>query len=530
MNNKLSLLISALIFSSSLCAQELSKKYAETITTEDLKAHLTIIASDEMEGRETGSPGQFKAAAYIADHFKSLGLQTLHTDKDGNPSYYQNFNLYQKGWSEAYMKVAGKSKVFFKDFYPNGMVNVPNEQNVDVAFVSYGMETDYKGMDISGQAVLYFEDVPSNFDFSTLSQTEFNSEDAKVKYLEKIKLETAKKNGASYIFIISKDAEDLFNTRAAERKAVLSRFNRMMIERGDDAPASEQPSFVVSYKMASEMLGISTKKLKKIEAQSLKKKRSLAKKLKNQKISFITKRDQNQVETMNVMGFMEGTDKKDEVLIVTSHYDHIGMNSKGEVYNGADDDGSGTCAVLEIAEAFTKAKNEGNGPRRSILFMTVTGEEKGLLGSRYYTDINPTIPLKNTIANLNIDMIGRIDKKHENDDKYIYLIGSDKLSSELHSISEEANEKFINYNLDYTFNDTSDPNRFYYRSDHYNFAKNNIPVIFYFSGVHEDYHGLGDEVEKILFPKYSQISRLVFHTAWTLANREERIKVDSNKK
>jgi Zn-dependent M28 family amino/carboxypeptidase len=159
----------------------------------------------------------------------------------------------------------------------------------------------------------------------------------------------------------------------------------------------------------------------------------------------------------------------------------------------------------------------------------VTGEEKGLLGSKYYTDINPIIPLDKTVCDLNIDMIGRIDKKHETNENYVYLIGSDKLSSELHNISENVNKETINFDLDYEFNDPKDPNRFYYRSDHYNFAKNKIPVIFYFTGVHEDYHKPGDDVEKILFSKYSKITQLVFATSWELANRNDRIIVDSNK-
>ena len=170
------------------------------------------------------------------------------------------------------------------------------------------------------------------------------------------------------------------------------------------------------------------------------------------------------------------------------------------------------------------AKKEGNGPRRSILVMCVSGEEKGLLGSKDYTD-NPIYPLENTVANLNIDMIGRVDDWHENGD-YIYLIGADRLSQELHDISEQINEEFIGLELDYTFNEEDDPNRYYYRSDHYNFAKNNIPVIFYFNGVHEDYHKVTDTVEKIDFEKIQTITRLIFLTAWELANREERIVVD----
>ena len=196
----------------------------------------------------------------------------------------------------------------------------------------------------------------------------------------------------------------------------------------------------------------------------------------------------------------------------------------GEIFNGADDDASGTSAALEIAQAFMEAKKVGKGPRRSVLIMPVSGEEKGLLGSKYYTD-NPIYPLKNTIANLNIDMIGRIDEFHENGD-YVYLIGSDKLSTELHQISEKVNKDHFNIELDYTFNSEDDPNRYYYRSDHYNFAKNNIPVIFYFNGIHEDYHQPTDTAEKINYEKVEKISRLIFLTAWELANRDDRPKLD----
>ena len=225
----------------------------------------------------------------------------------------------------------------------------------------------------------------------------------------------------------------------------------------------------------------------------------------------------------NVLGFIEGTDLKEELIIITAHYDHLGPPQE-KVYNGADDDGSGTVATLEIAEAFMLAKKEGNGPRRSVLIMPVSGEEKGLLGSKYYTD-HPIYPLENTVANLNIDMIGRVDDWHENGD-YVYLIGADMLSQELHDISEQTNDQYIGLELDYTFNAEDDPNRYYYRSDHYNFAKNNIPVIFYFNGVHEDYHKVTDTVEKIDFNKIQTITRLVFLTAWELANREERIQLN----
>ena len=251
-------------------------------------------------------------------------------------------------------------------------------------------------------------------------------------------------------------------------------------------------------------------------------------------VKIKTTRDASPLPTENVLGFIEGSDKKDEVIVVTAHYDHVGVDTTrqgDQIYNGANDDGSGTVAVIELAEAFAQAKKDGYGPRRSILFMTVTAEEKGLLGSEYYSE-NPIFPLENTVANVNIDMIGRMDKDHEktNDSNYIYSIGADKLSSELHQINEAMNEKYVNLKLDYTYNDENDPNRLYYRSDHYNFAKHGIPIVFYFNGVHDDYHQPSDEVDKIIFESAEKVARLAFHVTWELANRENRIVVDSNKK
>ncbi|PCH53637.1 MAG: peptidase M28 [Flavobacteriaceae bacterium] len=226
----------------------------------------------------------------------------------------------------------------------------------------------------------------------------------------------------------------------------------------------------------------------------------------------------------NVVAFIKGSEKPDEIIVISAHYDHLGINGD-KIYYGADDDGSGTVAILEIAEAFQKAVLVGNGPKRSILFLHVTGEEKGLLGSKYYTNF-PIFPLKNTVTDLNIDMIGRVDEAHTNSPNFVYLIGSDKLSTELHDLSEEINARFTKLNLDYTFNDENDPNRFYYRSDHYNFAKNNIPIIFYFNGTHEDYHKPTDTPDKINYEILAKRAQLIFYTAWEIANREHRIEVD----
>lgn len=231
------------------------------------------------------------------------------------------------------------------------------------------------------------------------------------------------------------------------------------------------------------------------------------------------------IATENVVAVITGSEKPNEYIVISSHLDHIGMH-EGQVNNGADDDGSGSVALLELAEAFQKAVEDGNGPKRSIIFLHVSGEEKGLLGSKYYTN-NPLYPLAQTVANLNVDMIGRTDpKRTEGKRNYVYLIGSDRLSTELHEISEAANAATLNMDLDYTYNAPDDPNRFYFRSDHYNFAKNNIPVIFYFNGTHADYHRPSDTVEKIEFDLLKERTQLIFYTAWDLANRENRIIVD----
>jgi hypothetical protein len=233
-------------------------------------------------------------------------------------------------------------------------------------------------------------------------------------------------------------------------------------------------------------------------------------------------------DSENIWAYIEGSEKPEEVLVISAHYDHVGAIN-GDVYNGADDDGSGTVALLEIAKAFAEAKKAGFGPKRSILFLHVTGEEHGLHGSRFYTD-NPLFPLANTITDINIDMIGRRDEFHLDTNNYVYVIGSDYLSTDLYNICESVNKTYLNLNLDYKFNDRKDPNRFYYRSDHYNFAKHNIPSVFLFNGVHEDYHQATDEVSKIEFDALTKRAQLAFVMAWELANRKNRPMVDKDGK
>ena len=229
--------------------------------------------------------------------------------------------------------------------------------------------------------------------------------------------------------------------------------------------------------------------------------------------------------SQNILAYIEGSDFPNEVIVISAHYDHLGMKGE-EVYNGADDNASGSSAVMELAQSFQMAKKQGNGPKRSILFLHLTGEEIGLFGSKFYIE-HPAFSLDSTVVDLNIDMVGRIDKKHVDEKEYIYLIGSDRLSQDLHDISEKTNKTYTQLKLDYTYNNEKDPNNYYQRSDHYNFAKNNIPVIFYFNGTHGDYHRTSDTADKIDFELLALRTRLVFYTAWEIANRDKGLVLDA---
>jgi Zn-dependent M28 family amino/carboxypeptidase len=311
-------------------------------------------------------------------------------------------------------------------------------------------------------------------------------------------------------------ADDEQFKQTLPRQARRSLLSRLRFDK--ESSGEESMVFYITQAMAAEMLNSSVEKLSAAAANPTS--------IKSRKVSLKVTEKLKVLDTENMVAYLEGTDLKDEVLVISSHFDHIGQNEDGTVINnGADDDGSGTTGVMEIAEAFAQAAKEGNRPRRSILFLNVTGEEKGLLGSAYYAD-NPLYPIANTITNLNIDMIGRVDADHENDRDYVYAIGSEKLSSHLKIISEYANITYSGLNLDYRYDDPKDTNRFYYRSDHYNFAKKGIPIIFYFNGVHADYHRPTDTVDKIEFDVMAKRARLIFHTAWILVNRDERPPVD----
>ena len=473
--------------------------YASSINVEDLQTHLYILASDSLEGRETGKKGQKLAADYISRHFQSIGIPPYSGE-----TYYQEFPLLKQKLEESTLRINSEVE-YLKNYY-----TLPYFSSVDIEFnemqcVGFGWDeitcSDYRHIDVKDKVVLILSP-------DLLTDTK---EVENIQLLDwNYQLQKAYDHGAKAVVFVGGDVNKKLNRYAQyftkEKRSVLI-----------EEPQFKLPFLFVDQSELPNIIGLSIKKLKK-----------KVKKCKYASFNvdgrFTTNVSSSLLQGENVLGYLEGTDLKDELLVITAHYDHIGIHD-GEVHNGADDDGSGTVAILELAEAFAKAKAEGNGPRRSILFMPVAGEEMGLLGSSYYTE-NPVFPLENTIADLNIDMIGRMDENHEGNPDYVYLIGADKLSSELHQISEDANTYYTQLELDYTFNEPNDPNRFYYRSDHYNFAKNNIPVIFYFNGVHADYHKASDTVEKIHFGKISTISKLIFHTAWTLVNQDKRIEVD----
>lgn len=491
-----------LIFSSIalFAQQDLSTEYANSITTQDLKGHLSILASDALEGRETGERGQKMAAAYIEHHFKTNGLEAIVNTPSGN-SYLQSFNLIKVKPGDTWIKIGDASYSNFEDFVYTGKKSFKEPIKSQLTFVGEGSIESYNAIKVLGKNALIYCDG---------NRMERNK-----------KAELALEQGAKNVFIIKPDSDEDFIRTVKMYKRYLSSGRLALPPKPEEIEAGY---FLISKSLAAEILNTSEKNIENAVEKSKQGKNASLIKLESSEITFYARQNIEKVSTENVLGFIEGTDKKDEYIILTAHYDHVGMKGT-EVNNGADDDGSGTVAVMEMAQAFALAKEAGHGPRRSILFMTVTGEEKGLLGSSYYVE-HPALPLESTITNLNIDMIGRIDEEHEENPDYIYLIGSDKLSKQLHDVSEKINSSYTKLDLDYTYNDENDPNRFYYRSDHYNFAKNNIPIIFYFNGTHPDYHKPTDTIDKIEFELMERRTKLVFHTAWKIANQDERITVD----
>jgi hypothetical protein len=491
--------VAALAISAVSQAQKMPdpRTFANSITADDLKRHLYIVAGKEMEGRETATDGERKAAGYIENQFRSLGLAP-----GNNGSYQMMWPLFRDSLVNASLEVNGTAYAIDKDFAVNlGTSHTSSLMGSEVVFVGFGLSDsardDYKGLNARGKIVLI---LAGNAPAPTGGRRGgFGGI-----------YEAAMKNGAAAVLQVATN----FPRRGSTTRSGLY----------TNAYRTVNPPnvFAISEQIAEAIMGADY-----AAAKEAMKNGTAQGKIYRANVQMAFAKATNKIESSNVVGVVEGTDKKDEYVFITAHYDHEGKRGDSVIYYGADDDGSGTVSVIELAEAFAKAKAAGKGPRRTIVFMTVSGEERGLLGSAYYSE-HPIFPLDKTTVDLNIDMIGRIDPKRKNGDStnYVYVVGDDKLSSDLRTISEAMNKKYIKMELDYKYNDPNDRERIYYRSDHYNFARKGVPIIFYFNGTHNDYHRPTDTPDKIQYDLMMKRARLIFYTAWEMANRNDMLKRD----
>ena len=474
------------------------KKFGKYITQEGLKEKLSVIASAEMEGRETATPGQKKAAAYIESQFKKWGLQP------GNgASYQQVYPVYQDALTEKSLTVNGKAFEWDKDYsFSLQTIGTGNFNYTNVVYAGYGIIdaangiNDYENLDVQGKLVIVSEGSAAGM--PTMGQggnRAFNANPASPM----AKMRNAMSKGAAGLCVISADFP--------KKSATPTKGN--MYTKANTAKGFAMLS--ISKDLANAILGTSNYTKGSFATQ----------------VNLVATKVTENLESSNVVGFVPGTDKKDEYLVVSAHYDHLGK--KGDViWYGADDDGSGTVSVMQMAETFAQAAKKGKGPRRTVVFVIVSGEEKGLWGSDYYSE-HPLFPLANTTADLNIDMVGRVDTERQTADSlnYVYVIGHDKLSTDLPVINEAANKESSNLTLDYKYDDPADKNMIYYRSDHYNFAKKGVPVLFFYDGMLlADYHKPTDTIEKINFELMQKRVMMIYYTAAEMANRDEMLKRD----
>lgn len=489
--------------------KESSKQYGKSITKEELEELLYVFSSDEFGGRGTPSKGQDLATDFLKNNYKDLGIQPARKN-----TYEHKVFLQFDEKPNVSLSINKKEFKYYNDYiaYNNG----PDVSfsDTEIIYVGYGIDhknyNSYDGLDVTDKVVLAIAGEPKNrrgnyFISGGKKKSEWSTRNEISR-----KKEAAAKNGAKALILIN---------------------NRLFKRYSNEHMLSDTNKGEKRMSLASDKINENTQVL----LFSDKNKDYLLQK--NRKfMNFSFEKNYNEFSANNIAALIKGSEFPDEYIVITAHLDHVGIQN-GIVYNGADDDGSGSVGILEIAEAFSLAIKDGFRPKRSILFLHVTAEENGLLGSEYYTDYDPIVPLSETMVCLNMDMIGRTEskrKKTEPED-YIYIIGSEMLSDDLHNINKKANDEHVKINLDYRYNDPTSlvfesgryiENQYYYRSDHYNFAKYDIPSIFFFSGVHEDYHMPTDTADKILYDIYEKRIKLIFHTAWDLANADKRIELN----
>ena len=449
-------------------------QFSKTITAADLRNHLFIVAAPEMEGRETGTEGQRKAAAYLKEQFAKLGLKP-----GNNGSWEQFYPVYKDTLISAGFSIAGTDYQLGKDFA--AALTSINSGKIFASEVVYLSKNDTL-TDIKGKVVLLAGAQPARNVLMKL----MSNQPAAILFMQSgIDKQPVQRSGSIY--------KSLFKARQTPLSIRISEEMGKAILMDDFTNAKEQQLETKTYTLP---------------------------------VAISFDKQTSTIQASNILAVIEGTDKKEEWVLVTAHYDHVGV-IRGQIHPGADDDGSGTVGLLEMAEAFAKAKAAGKGPRRSILFMAVSGEEKGLWGSEYYSN-HPVYPLNKTSLDINIDMIGRKDDKLNSVDSnnHVYLIGDDKLSSDLPRFVDSINNLYTKLILDRKYNDPKDPNRLYFRSDHYNFARKGVPIVFFFDGIHKDYHKPSDTPDKINYDLYETRTRLVFFLAWEAANRTTMMKRD----
>ncbi|MDZ4701410.1 MAG: M28 family peptidase [Rhodothermales bacterium] len=533
----------------------LVQQYQATITESDLAAHLYVFASDYFEGRETATRGQKLAAMYLAGQYRKMGLDAKGNHPGDNAMaperYFQPFPLYGRSLKAARLDITAGGRTVANVVFSaaeqsaNAYLAAGNAMAVNgpVIFAGYGIEddalgyNDFKAMEAAGLSVadswlMVLLDEPLVSAEKSLLPTQDGAPSrwtarGNTKRGNMMRREGGRPRGVLVVGDLGPNGKPTAD-QARRAAAALGGVGQLSLEE-QAGGAAAPPYYVISSALANQIIAPAGKTVEALKAGIDSSLQPTVFAVPDVMLSSAIEHEAFQTTSENVAAFIEGSDPalKDEVVVISSHYDHVGMNEGGEgdiIFNGADDDGSGTVAVLEMAEAFKTAQRDGNGPRRSILFLNVSGEEKGLLGSAYYSDSDPLVPVANTVTNLNIDMIGRYDPTHPSKSKnYVYIIGSNLISQELHDLNAQVNTATgTHLELDERFNSKDDPNQFYRRSDHWNFGKHGVPFIFFFTGTHEDYHGLEDEAEKIEYERMARITRLIFATAWQVANQDER--------
>ena len=479
---------------------------------EHMRYALSCLASDSLEGRETSEPGQKKAAELIAKRFRELGLKPV----GDSGTYFQHFFVDVHYISDSsFVEVGGK---YFRN--DRDIVVLPfgagdTTVTAPAVFAGYGFESstysDYAGIDAKGKIVILLAGNPSFADTG----------DIMIK-TELYKRSNALRHGAASVLIVVRGGDTAF-TKIHQRFGSLFGNKTMTNDTGKKTKGSSTMMQMIYIRedVADELLkphGTNANHLANT-IDSTNQAASVAVGTITVSVRLVSEIRR----TENVAGMLEGTSMKDEYVVYSAHYDHLGKTPDGVVYHGADDNASGTSTVLGVAELYSLSKVK---PKRSIIFLMFTGEEKGLLGSDYFTS-HPVVPITNIVTDLNTDMDGRVDTSYVNrDSNYIFVIGSRRLSTELDSLLVSADSQSVKMKLDYAFDSDSDPNRFYYRSDHYNFAKRNIPVVFFFDGNHPDYHKPTDTIDKIDFPLLENRTKLVFMTGWKAANLDRRLRLN----